>query len=156
MKLVINLFIRSPRFQSSGMWSHFEWKLANEFNHCLVFTPWRRSHSVPSKWLSVYQCARPTASGGFNRQQHRCENLKFRIRAPCTLYIHVDMEECLCKVIILNKQTTCSAVLLVSICHTHACVDKISLFWMYEMTASISVGTGLPKHAALHINYSTG
>ena len=64
------------------------------------------------------------------------------------------MEECLCKVIILNKQTTCSAVLLVSMCHTHACVDKISLFWMYEMTASISDGTGLPKHATLYITYS--
>jgi len=78
--------------------------------------------------VSVYQWARPTASRGFNRQQHRCENLKFRIRTPCNLYIHVDMEECLCKVIILDKQTTCSAVLLVSMCHTHACVDKVSVF----------------------------
>jgi len=68
--------------------------------------------------------------------------------------IDVSMEECLCKVIILNKQTTCSAVLLVSMCHTHACVNNISLFLMYEMTASISDGTGLPKHAALYITYS--
>ena len=104
--------------------------------------------------VSVYQWARPTASRGFNRQQHRCENLKFRIRTPCNLYIHVDMEDCLCNVIILNKQTTCSAVLLVSMCHTHACVNKISVFWMYEMTASISDGTELPKHAALYITYS--
>jgi hypothetical protein len=55
------------------------------------------------------------------------------------------MEECLYKVIILNKQSTHSAVLLLPMCHTHVCVNKISVVWMYEMTASISDGTGLPK-----------
>jgi hypothetical protein len=39
-------------------------------------------------------------------------------------------------------------------CHTHACVNKISVFWMYVMTASISDGAELPKHAALYMTYS--
>jgi len=39
-------------------------------------------------------------------------------------------------------------------CHTHDCVNKISVFWMYEMTAIIPDGTELPKHAALYITYS--
>jgi len=40
-------------------------------------------------------------------------------------------------------------------CHTHGCVSKMSVFWMYEMTASTSDGTGLPKHATLYTTYST-
>ena len=50
---------------------------------------------------------------------------------------------------------TYSAVLPVSMCHTHACVNKISVFWLYEISASISDNTGLPKHASLYITYST-
>jgi hypothetical protein len=34
------------------------------------------------------------------------------------------------------------------------CVNKMSGLWMYEMTASRSDGTGLPKHATLYITYS--
>ena len=56
--------------------------------------------------------------------------------------------------IVLSTQETYSAVLLLSMCHTHACVNTISVFCMYEMTAIISYGTGLPKHAALYITYS--
>ena len=40
-------------------------------------------------------------------------------------------------------------------CHTLACVNIMSVFWMYEMTASTSDGSGLPKHATLYITYST-
>jgi hypothetical protein len=47
------------------------------------------------------------------------------------------------------------AVLLVSMCDTHVCVSKISVCWMYEMAASRSDGTGLPKHATLYITYNT-
>jgi hypothetical protein len=50
---------------------------------------------------------------------------------------------------------TYSAALLVSMCHTHSCVNQISVFWLYEATASRSDGTGLLKHAALYITYST-
>jgi len=35
-------------------------------------------------------------------------------------------------------------------CQSHACGSKMSVFWMYEMTASTSDGTGLPKHATLY------
>jgi len=31
----------------------------------------------------------------------------------------------------------------------------MSAFWMYEMTASRSDGTGLPKHETLYTTYST-
>jgi hypothetical protein len=48
-----------------------------------------------------------------------------------------------------------SAVLLVSMCHAHACVNKISVFWMYEMTASRSDGTGRLKQVTLYITYNT-
>jgi hypothetical protein len=40
------------------------------------------------------------------------------------------------------------------VCHTYACVNKISVIWIDEKTASISDGIGLPKHAALYITYS--
>jgi len=39
-------------------------------------------------------------------------------------------------------------------CHTHVCVNQMSVFWMYETTSSRSDGTGLPTHAALYITYS--
>ena len=74
---------------------------------------------------------------------------------PRVLYIHECMDACLCKFFfVLNKQQTVSAVLLVSMCHTHVCVNQMSVFWMYEMTASKSDGTGMPKHATLYITYS--
>ena len=56
---------------------------------------------------------------------------------------------------VLNKQQTVSAVLLVSMCHTHGCVNVMSVFWMYKMTASISDCTGMQKHATLYITYNT-
>jgi len=34
------------------------------------------------------------------------------------------------------------------------CENKMSVFWMYEMTASRSDCTGLSKHATLYITYS--
>jgi hypothetical protein len=64
----------------------------------------------------------------------------------------VGIEVCFYKYIfVLRKQKTYSAVLLVSVCHTPAYVYKISVFRMYEMTASISDSTGLLKHATLYI-----
>jgi len=47
------------------------------------------------------------------------------------------------------------AVLPVSMCHTQVCVKNISLYWMNEIAASVSDGTGLPKHAALYITFGT-
>jgi len=41
----------------------------------------------------------------------------------------------------------------IHVSYTRLC--KISVFWKYEMTASRSDGTGLPKHATLYTTYST-
>jgi hypothetical protein len=67
----------------------------------------------------------------------------------------VGLETCLCKYVVVLRKETVSAVLLVSMCHTHACVNKIPVFWVYEMSPSISDVTGLPKHATLYVTYNT-
>jgi hypothetical protein len=79
----------------------------------------------------------------------------FMVRTPWNLYTHVSMGACLCRFIVFRKWSTYSAVLVVSMCLTHACVNIISVYWMYEMPAGRSDGTGLPKHATLYVTYNT-
>jgi len=40
-------------------------------------------------------------------------------------------------------------------CYSHSCLNNISVFSLYELTASRFDGTGMPKHASLCITYNT-